>query len=99
VALAERELRIRRDVYGWDAYGWTLYRLGRYEDARDAADEALRLGTRDARLLYHAGMISLALGDEDRARDELERALAISPWFDPLQAPVARRALRGLSAG
>jgi tetratricopeptide (TPR) repeat protein len=99
VALAERELRSRRDVYGWDAYAWTLYRLGRYEDAGDAIDEALRLGTRDARLLYHAGMISLALGDDDRAREELHRALAISPSFDPLQAPVARRALRGLSAG
>jgi tetratricopeptide (TPR) repeat protein len=99
VALAERELRIRRDVYGWDAYAWTLYRLGRYQDARDAIDEALRLGTRDARLLYHAGMISLALGDDDRARDELDGALAISPSFDPLQAPVARRALRGLSPG
>jgi tetratricopeptide (TPR) repeat protein len=98
LTLAERELRIRRDVYGWDAYAWALYRLDRYEEARVASDEALQLGTRDARFLYHAGMISLALGDEDRARDELERALLISPSFDPVQAPVARRALRGLTA-
>jgi tetratricopeptide (TPR) repeat protein len=99
LALAERELRVRRDVYGWDAYAWTLYRLGRYEEARAAADEALRLGTRDARLLYHAGMISAALGEEDRARDELEGALQISPSFDPLQVAVAREALRGLGDG
>jgi tetratricopeptide (TPR) repeat protein len=99
VELAERELRVRRDLYGWDAYAWALYRLGRYEDARDAIEEALRLGTRDARLLYHAGMISLALGEEDRARDELQRALLISPSFDPLHAPATSRALRALSSG
>jgi tetratricopeptide (TPR) repeat protein len=97
--LAEGELRVRRDVFGWDAYAWALYRLGRYAEAREAAEQALRLGTLDARLLYHAGMISLALGDEDRAEGELRGALRIGPSFDPLHAPEARRALRGLVAG
>ena len=60
VALAERELAVRQDVYGWDAYGWALYRAGRFAEARLASDRALRLGTRDARLLYHSGLISLA---------------------------------------
>jgi tetratricopeptide (TPR) repeat protein len=98
LALAERELEVRRDVYGWDAYAWVLYRLGRYQEAREASEQALRLGTRDARMLYHAGMISLALGDEARGRLELGSALEISPAFDPLQAPTARGALAGLEA-
>jgi tetratricopeptide (TPR) repeat protein len=96
VALAARELAVRKDVYGWDAYGWALYRAGRLAEARRAADRALRLGTRDARLFYHSGMISLSLGDEDRAARDLGTALEISPAFDPLHAPAARRALQEL---
>jgi tetratricopeptide (TPR) repeat protein len=95
-ALASRELAVRKDVYGWDAYAWALYRAGRLVEARRAADRALRLGTRDARLFYHSGLISLSLGDEDRAARDLETALDISPVFDPLQARAARRALDSL---
>ena len=61
-----------------------------------AIKEALRLGTRDARLLYHAGMIALAANDSTSARDYLKRALALSPQFDPLQATKAKQALLAL---
>lgn len=97
--LAERELRVRRDVYGWDAYAWALYHVGRYADAREASLRALRLGTVDPRLQYHAGMIAVAVGDDAEAERYLRGALAISPTFDPLQAPRARRALRALGGG
>jgi tetratricopeptide (TPR) repeat protein len=96
VALAARELAVRKDVYGWDAYGWALYRAGRLAEARLASDRALRLGTRDARLFYHSGLISLSLGEEERAASDLQTALNISPVFDPLQARTARRALQAL---
>jgi tetratricopeptide (TPR) repeat protein len=96
LALAGRELAVRKDVYGWDAYAWALYRAGRLAEARSASDRALRLGTRDARLFYHSGLISLSLGDEERAARDLETALDISPVFDPLQARAARRALNAL---
>lgn len=96
VALAEREMAVRKDVYGWDVYAWALYRAGHFAEAREASDRALRLGTRDARLLYHSGMISLALGNDDRAARDLGAALQISPAFDPLQADAARRALNAL---
>jgi tetratricopeptide (TPR) repeat protein len=98
VRLTSAELRVRPDVYGWDAYAWTLHAGGRDAEARTASDRALALGTRDAKLWYHAGMISLALGDHARARTELSRALAISPAFDPLQAPRAREALASIGA-
>ena len=96
LALAGRELAVRKDVYGWDAYAWALYRAGRLAEARSASDRALRLGTRDARLFYHSGLISLSLGDEERAARDLETALDISQVFDPLQARAARRALNAL---
>ncbi|MGH2686566.1 MAG: tetratricopeptide repeat protein, partial [Actinomycetota bacterium] len=75
----------------------TLYRAGRYDQATEAIAEALRLGTPDPRLHYHAGMIALATGDQVLARAELERALRLGPAFDPLQAPEARETLGGLT--
>ena len=55
--------------------------------------QALRLGTQDARLLYHAGVIARAAGDRAAASDYLKRALALNPQFDPLQSKVARKVL------
>jgi tetratricopeptide (TPR) repeat protein len=94
--LAKREYGIRRDVYGADAVAWTALKAGKLSEAQSAVREALKLGTRDARILYHAGMIALAAGDNSAARDYLNRALALSPHFDPLQELNARTSLEGL---
>jgi tetratricopeptide (TPR) repeat protein len=87
----------RGDVYGHDALAWSLLAAGEPARARVESDRARALGTRDARLLYHAGMISVALGDDERAVDELRAALELSPAFDPLHAPKARATLAALS--
>ena len=91
--MAQREYEARRDVYGADALAWTALKAGHVDVARERIAEALRLGTSDARLFYHAGMIAKAAGDRAGAREQLERALELSPEFDPLQAREARRAL------
>ena len=44
-------------------------------------------------IYFHAGMISAALGERARAAAELQRALDISPQFDPLLAAEARATL------
>lgn len=98
VRLAGAELAVRHDVYAWDAYAWALFADGRFADAAEAAPHALVLGTHDAKLLYHAGMIAAAVHDDDRARRFLEDALALSPRFDPLGAPRARAELDKLMA-
>jgi Flp pilus assembly protein TadD len=90
---------VRRDIYTSDVLAWALYQNGRAAEAATAMAEALRLGTRDPRLLFHAGMIHKALGDTDRARDYLGQALALNPRFHPLQADVASRALAELTRG
>jgi tetratricopeptide (TPR) repeat protein len=97
--LARRELQARRDIYSHDVLAWALYKSGRAQEARMPLGEALRLGTRDARLLYHAGMIHLALGEPDAARTYLTDALAINSKFDLLQAEVAARSLAELTRG
>lgn len=89
--LARREFAERKDVYGYDALAWALHKNGMPRDAEAAAVEALKLGTRDAMLHYHAGMIAAALGENDAARERLSRALAINPHF--AHAAEARRAL------
>ena len=96
LTVAERSLETRRDVYGYDTLGWVLYRLGRFEEARSASDQALAMDTPDARLWFHAGMISAALGDDERARVELSTALELHSSFDPLLSPVAEETLRSL---
>jgi tetratricopeptide (TPR) repeat protein len=91
--LAEQELAVRKDVYGYDAEAWALLANGRAADADAAMQQALALGTRDALLDYHAGMIAAALGDTARARTSLTAALAIKGALDPLSAGRAQAAL------
>ena len=59
--------------------------------------QALALGTRDAMLLYHAGMIERALGNADAARQDLESALATNPYWHPFHPAEARAVLDSLS--
>jgi hypothetical protein len=54
---------------------------------------AMRLGTRDARLLYHAGAIAIAAGDPVRGRRQIADALALNPGFDLTGSAEARRLL------
>ena len=96
LTIAQRSLETRRDIYGDDLLGWVLYRSGRFDEAREASDRSLVMSTPDARLWFHAGMISAALGDDERARTELSHALALHPVFDPLLAPVAAATLADL---
>ena len=91
--LALAELEYRKDVYGYDAAAWAYYKNGRYEKARELIEHAMRLGTRDAKLYYHAGMIARAQGRTADAQRLLSEALAINPHFDLLQAPIARSTL------
>jgi hypothetical protein len=94
--LAERELAVRQDVYGYDADAWALLANGRPAEADAAMRQALALGTRDALLDYHAGEIAAALGDAARARTFLGEALAITGALDPLAGSRAAATLAGL---
>ncbi|MGH9768040.1 MAG: tetratricopeptide repeat protein [Blastocatellia bacterium] len=91
--LAKREYELRRDIFGADTLAWTALKAGKIDEAGKMIKEALRLGTQDARLFYHAGMIARAAGDKAMARDYLRRALKLNPQFDPRQAQVAKQAL------
>lgn len=91
---AKEEASERPDVYSYDLLAWALHRHGSHAEARQAMARALRMGTQDATLFYHAGMIERALGNRKQAAQHLERALEINPRFHPAHAPAAREALR-----
>ena len=97
LALAEKELGGRRDIYTYDALAWALYKNKKYEEAGKAKDKALELGTPEPAFYYHAGMIERALGQTDQARKHLQRALALNARFDPRQAPLAEAALKEIA--
>lgn len=91
LALAEKELEVRRDVYTWDTLAWALYKNGRAEEARDVMTRALGQGTIDPQFYFHAGMIYARLGKADQARRYLDRALTINPHFHVVYAETAQR--------
>ena len=94
--MAQRELDYRRDIYAYDVLAWNLFKNGKFEEAREAVSKALKLGTQDAKLHYHAGMIYQRLGEKEKAREHLSRALTINPHFHIFFADNAKRALEEL---
>jgi tetratricopeptide (TPR) repeat protein len=98
VALARRARDSRPGVIGDQVLGWVLTRAGRCAEGDRYATRSLRLRTRDALMLFHAGMAASCAGRADVARERLSRALALNPAFSVRWAPVARRELARLSA-
>jgi tetratricopeptide (TPR) repeat protein len=96
LALAHKEFEVRHDIYTWDALAWALYKNSKYQEANDAINNALRPGTRDALLYFHAGMIASRMGQTTQARGLLEQALSINPQFHVIYAGAARQQLEML---
>lgn len=99
VELARKEFEVRHDIYTWDALAWALYKEGQFAEAAKASGEALRFGTRDALLHFHAGMIAAKLGRTDKTKSELTAAIEINPLFNVAYAPEAARELAALGEG
>ena len=96
VALARKAYANRPSIHGADTLAWVLYKSGEYEEAQRYSEESLKLGTKDALKLFHAGMIAIELGNEAQAREYLEGALAINPHFSILYAEEAGKTLQEL---
>jgi tetratricopeptide (TPR) repeat protein len=96
--LATTELELRQDIYGYDTAAWAYYKNGRLDEAQQAIEQAMQLGTREARLYYHAGMIAHARGRLAEAEQWLAEALAINPHFDLLQVRIAQATLDQIRA-
>jgi tetratricopeptide (TPR) repeat protein len=93
VALAREEHAKRKDVYTEDALAWALFRAGRLDEAKASIARARRLGTPDARLVFHEGAIKIATGDVAKGRELVSRALKMNRAFDATAAKEAEQLL------
>jgi tetratricopeptide (TPR) repeat protein len=69
-----------------DTLGWILYQKGAYQSAVDLFQEALKLGEKnkspdEATVHYHLGLAYEKTGQNDLARQHLERVLKIDPNY------------------
>jgi tetratricopeptide (TPR) repeat protein len=96
LTVARQEWTRRTSIHVADALAWELYANGRYAEALEYADRALRLGTRSALFFFHRGMIERALGHVRAARRDLAAALEINPHFSILWSRRAGQILASL---
>lgn len=94
VKLAEEAAGKRRDIFTMDALAWSYFKAGRLADARKAADEALRTGSHDARIVYHAAAIRAAQGDARSARTLLQQVHRTARALDLIAGPASEALLR-----
>ena len=95
--IMRQERAVRADIHTSDALAWCLLKKGKLAEAKESIEQAMRLGTRDARIFYHAGIIYDALDDRQRAVKFLKLALNADFSFDVLQADAAKRKLAELT--
>ena len=93
---ATSEYDSRKDIFTCDSLAWALFKNARVEEAKDLINRALRTGTKDARINYHAGMIYKTLNIRDRAAQHLQLGAALNSSFDPIQAETAKKMLAEL---
>ena len=99
LAAARAEHALRPSVTVADALAWVEHRAGHQEDALAHSREALWLGTRDPLVLYHAGVIAQANGDDVAARRLLGESAALNPRFSLLWAGDLAARLAALAVG
>ena len=58
LTLATQEYEARKDIFTCDSLAWALFKNGRTEEAKNFVKEALRTGTKDARINQHAQIIN-----------------------------------------
>lgn len=95
--LAIRDSEDTEDIYAYDTLAWAYYKTGSMDKAGDAINKALRMGTKDAVLYYHAGMISYKLGDKEKAEKYFHLVLSTNPFFDKDAVNSVRNILSGLN--
>jgi tetratricopeptide (TPR) repeat protein len=88
----------RHDIFTSDALAWAYFQTGQMDRAAAAITDALRTGSRDREIRYHAAAIAQARGHLAEARGFAADAVAGLPTFDLVTAPAARALNRDLGA-
>ena len=86
--ISRKDLELRQDLHAYDTLAWVCFKKDLQKEAKAAMEKALAQGTAEAPLLYHAGMIARAGGDQRLANGYFARARAINPAFVMNGSPV-----------
>lgn len=78
------------NVYVADAMAWALFRNDRAREALPFVEQALRLGSADPLVRFHAAVVLAETGNVDSAREHLRFALDANPWFSFVHRQQAR---------
>jgi tetratricopeptide (TPR) repeat protein len=95
-AIAKNELRSRDDIFTEDTLAWASAIDNRWDEARARIANALRYGTQNSLLEYHAGVIAQHFNDRAAAKVHFEKAVNLNPTFHPVFAKDARAKLASL---
>jgi len=96
VEVARAEYAIRPSIHIADILAWSEFQSGDHAAAFRHSVDALRLGSQDPLLLYHAGVIAHATGSDQRARELIRRAYELNPRFSLLWAEDLERRFHAL---
>ncbi len=83
LSLSTEELKLRQDVYTWDAQAWAQFAAGKLTEAEGSIKNALAEKTQDARFFLHAGIINARLGNHQIAKKYLHQATSIKQMLLP----------------
>jgi len=93
---AERAYTARPSIDGADALSWVLYKNGKFTEAEKYNHEAQKLGSRNAMIYFHGGMIALANNRKNEGKKLLQEAEDINPWFSLTHATALKMELSKL---
>jgi uncharacterized protein HemY len=65
-----------------DTLGWVYYRKGMFEPAIRYLEKSIQKDATDPSVHYHLGMSYLQVGELDKAKKFLERALSMNASFE-----------------
>ena len=83
LSLSSEELKLRQDVYTWDALAWANFAAGNLSEAEASIKNALAEKTPEARFFLHAGVINARLGNHQVAKKYLQQATSIKQMLLP----------------
>lgn len=81
--LAKQDFTERQNVFSHDAMAWTAHAAQRSAEALKHIQYATREGTQDARLFFHAAIITQAAGETAQALHWFKKAKAIEQMLLP----------------
>ena len=96
LTMIESAESVARDYESLMFRAYALSATGKHEQGLKTIEDAMRLGTPDARLHFFRGLIHHAMGDKTQAAAQLNKAMILNPAFNPVLAARAKAILAEL---